>query len=140
MRLIGNKPPKTWPIKVFWILVLIHAPVIALMIVTNIVEGTILQMIEFWLVTVPVYIVSLLLDPLRILSAIIAVFLIWYALQFDWSPFFRWLFGYGGGGYDNFVRGRRLHGADDFRSRLASRRMTLRGRSTQTERRLSDRN
>ena len=127
MRLIGRRPPKTWPIKVFWILVFIHLPMIALIIVTNMVHGTVLNMIEFWLITVPIYFLSLLLDPLRFCSAVIAVYLIWYSLQFDWTPFFNFLFG-SNGGSDNFIRGRRLMGPDDFRSKLSSRRMTLNGR------------
>ena len=134
MRLIGNKPPKTWPIKVFWILVIIHVPMIALMVVTSIVEGTLLSMIEFWAVTVPLYFLSLLLDPLKLFSAIIAGYLIWYACQFDWTPFFRYV----AGTPDNFVRGRRLLGPNDLRNRLASRRMTLNQRSRQIDGRINE--
>jgi len=122
MRLLGTKPPPKWPIKVFWILVAIHLPVIAIMVVTSLVEGTILAMVTFWLVAVPVYILSLLFSPLRLISAIIAVYLIWYACQFDWAALLRAI---SPGASDNFVRGRRLLDSDEFRSRLAARRMTF---------------
>lgn len=128
MRLIGNKPPKTWPIKVFWILVLIHLPMIALMVVTNIVQGTLLRMIEFWAVNVPVYLFSLLMDPLRLASAIIAAYLVWYAMQLDWTPFLDWLRGTVRS--DDFVRGRKLLKPRDFQSKLGTRRLTLTDRST----------
>lgn len=124
MKLIGTKknPPK-WPVNVFWILVGIHLPIIAIMLITSLVEGTLLAMIHFWLVTVPMYVLGLLFDPLRLISAIIAIYVVWYALQFDWGPFFasRPFTS------DNFVRGRRLLDSTDFRTRLATRRRTLQG-------------
>ncbi len=103
----------------------IHLPLIIIMIITSLVEGTLLAMIHFWLVMVPLYFLSQLFDPLRLLAAVIAVFLVWYALQFDWAPFFtsktftR----------DPFVRGRRLLDTTDFRTRLATRRRTVQGGS-----------
>lgn len=125
MQLIGNKPPKKWPISVFWILVAIHLPVIAWMILTSIVHGTILNMITFWMVTVPLYVLSLLADPLRLTSAVIAAYLIWYACQFNWYSALNRL----STGQNTFVRGRRILTSNDFRSRLASRRMTVNGRA-----------
>ncbi len=126
MRLIGNRPPHTWPVKVFWLLVLIHLPAVALIVVTNIVEGTLLSMIEFWLVTIPLYFLSLLLNPLRLISAVIAAYLVWYGMRLDWTPLLIFLFG-SSGGHGTFVRGRELKSADQFRQQLAIRRMTLRG-------------
>ena len=80
----GKNPPN-WPIKVFTILFLIHVPLIVVMISTALVEGTLLAAIQFWLVTVPLWLLSILLDPLKGISVIIATFLVWYAFQFDWG-------------------------------------------------------
>ncbi len=118
----GKNPPN-WPIKVFTILFLIHFPLIVVMIATALVEGTLLAAIQFWLVTVPLWLLSILLDPLKGISVIIATFLVWYAFQFDWgwspaSPF------------DPVVRGRVLQDESRLRASIAGRRHTLRGGTT----------
>lgn len=134
MRLIGNRPPHKWPVKVFWILVFIHLPIIALMVVTNLVQGTLLSMIVFWTVAVPAYVISLLLDPVRLACAVVGAYLIYYVLRCDWKPFLTFLFGSKAADVSNFVRGRRLNNDHDIRTRLASRRMTLRGPDSERDR------
>lgn len=125
MRLIGNRPPRTWPWKLALGILIFHLPFIALIVITNWVEGTLLSIIGFWFVTIPMYILSVLLNPLRLVSAVLAAFIVYYLMRLDWTPFFRFFQSVVSGNNDNFVRGRRLNSPEDFRQRFASRRATI---------------
>lgn len=138
MRLLGNRPPPNWPVKVFWVLVIIHLPIMAVMAATDFVHKTILDMVAFWTVKVPSYLLSLLLNPLLMVSAVIGAFLVWYLARCDWTPFMQIMFGWHENDC-NFIRGRELHNDYRLRQQLGSRRMTLRGPGTNAHRRINQR-